>query len=55
MNEPQFATYYENLLQMNEYRKATAALIDRRNIVEKVTAKLLKHTNFADGSSDVST
>ena len=55
MNEQQFATFHENLLQSNEDRKATAALIDHRNVVEKVTAKLLKHTNFADGSSDVST
>ena len=52
MNEQQFATYHENLLQSNEDRKATAALIDRRNVVEKVTAKLLKQTTFADGSSD---
>ena len=44
------ATYHENLLQINEDRKATAALIDRRNVVEKVTAKLLKQITFADGS-----
>ena len=55
MNEQQFATYHENLLQINEDRKATAALIDRRNVVEKITTKLIKHTTFADGSSDVST
>ena len=55
MNEQQCATYHENLLQINEDRKAAAALIDRRNVVEKVTAKLLKQTTFADGSSDVST
>ena len=50
-----FATYHENLLQINEDRRATAALIDRRNVVEKVTTKLIKHTTFVDGSSDVST
>ena len=55
MNEQQFASYHENLLQSNEDRKASAALIDRRNVVEKVTAKLLKQTTFADGSSDVPT
>ena len=55
MNEQQFATYHEDLLQINEDRKATAALIDRRNVVGKVTAKLLKQTTFADGSSDVFT
>ena len=46
MNEQQFATYHENLLQSNEDRKASAALIDRRNVVEKVTAKLLKQTTL---------
>ena len=55
MNEQQFATYHQNLLQINDDRKATVALIDRRNVLEKVTAKLLKQTTFADGSSDVST
>ena len=38
MNEQQFATYHQNLLQINEDRKATAALIDRRSVIEKVTA-----------------
>ena len=43
------------MLQINEDRKATADLVDRRYVVEKVTAKLLKQTTFAYGSSVVST
>ena len=38
MNEQQFATYHDNLWQINECRKATVALIERRSVIENVTA-----------------
>ena len=55
MNDQQFAAYNDRLIQLIEDRKAAYALTDRRNVVEKITAKLLRQTSFADGSSDVST
>ena len=55
MNDQQFAVYDDRLIQLIEDRKAVYVLTDRRNVVEKITAKLLRQTSFAVGSSDFST
>ena len=55
MNDQQFAAYNDRLIQIIEDRKPAYILTDRRNVVEKVTAKILRQTSFADGSSDVAT